>query len=510
MVSIRDVLKRPIFHNASLVAGAAGTDRSVQWVHIGEIPHLGDFLQGGELVLTTGVGLTSPPARTRFLLGLIEANAAGLVIELGTYFSTVPEDIIALGDRHHFPVIAFPHAVRFLDVSQDINSLVISQHHRILDDLEALSLRLRQALLNTEGPASIVQSLYETVGNPVVFRPRDDFDPAIMFGEWPVCPGPFEDIALHPTPVNHPVPGLRQTILVFGQPMGDLVAALPGDAVDERLYLAIDRTTASLAQDLIRTENLERTRRREDAALLEHLLFEEQPPPSLIKRFQSRYNLNYDQAYRVIVIDHSPDERSHRLRRQLSALLTIVGLEQTDRVVLVAIGRTPLVTALPQTLTPILRKIPEGIVPVGLSSPHVDPADLRDAFAEAYDAVLVARYRGPATAHAYENLGLFRWILATNRNDLERLLVIPELGSLLQRPDASALLATLEALLTHVDSKLAASAALGIHRQTLYARIRTLSHVLGDDFLQPERRLALAAALMAYRYLTTSDGPFVS
>lgn len=504
MVTVHDILLRPMFQSAILAAGATGTDRSVKWAHVGEIPNLSDFLQGGELVLATGVGLTGPSERTRFLQGLIQARAAGLVLELGSYFPAVPGDMKSLADASHFPIIAFPHAVRFLDLSQDINGMVISQHHRILDDLETLSLRLRQALLNTEGPSRIIQALYDTLGNPAIFRPRNDFESPIVWGQWPEFPGPFEEIALHPTPVTRPVSALRQTVLVFGQPMGDLVTALQGDSVDERVYLALDRTTASLSQDLIRTENLERTRRREDAALLEHLLFEEQPSASLFKRFRSRYNLNLNQTYRIVVIDHIPNLASHQLQRQLASQYTIVGLEQPHRMVLAVIGRAERILTLPKTVTKMLHTIPAH-GPLGLSSPHVDPSELRDAFNEAFDAVLVARHQGLPAARAYEQIGLYRWILATKREDLERLVVAPELGILLSRNDAPLLLETLEALLSHIDSKLAASLALGIHRQTLYARIRTISRVLGEDFLQPERRLALEAALTAYRYLTACD-----
>ncbi|MCY0897800.1 MAG: PucR family transcriptional regulator ligand-binding domain-containing protein [Firmicutes bacterium] len=500
MITVQDVLQRDSFRRAQLVAGIDGLGRPIHWVHVGEVPELGQFLHGHELVLATGVSLGTAAARTRYLTGLIDAQASGLVLELGGYLPDVPEDMIVLANRHAFPIIVFKEPVRFLDLSQDINSLVISQHHRVMDDLETLSLKIRQALLNTEGPERLLAILTESIQRPALYLPRDDGEPAIWAGEWPTTPGPFESIALHPEPVTTPEPLVRQTVMVFEKPMGDLLVKNPGQVVDERVYLALDRTAAALAQDFIRTESLDRRRRREEAALLEPLLFDEDPAPHHIQRFRSRYLISPDLAYRVMVMDKVHVER---LRPRLRGMATLLELDQTDRLVLVALAPRKKISAFPDALRTLTG--PQAR-PIGISGMYSDPANMHQAFVEANDAALAAHYlnRSPL---AYEELGLYRWILGTPRQQLERWLVAPELGPILAREDKERLLQTLEVLLAHIDSKQSASHVLGIHRQTLYARIRTLSDLLGEDFLAPDRRLALGAALVAYRFLTLPPAP---
>jgi len=62
------------------------------------------------------------------------------------------------------------------------------------------------------------------------------------------------------------------------------------------------------------------------------------------------------------------------------------------------------------------------------------------------------------------------------------------------------LVPTLEAYLAHGLSKTRTAAALGIRRQTLYARLRRIETLLGElDVLQPPRRSALDLALVAWR-----------
>ncbi len=487
MITVRDVLNRPPFQDAIVAAGGAGLDRLVHWVHVGEIPNLGEFLQGHELVLATGIGLTGANARSHFMTGLIDSQAAGLVVELGQYWDTVPEDIVARAEAAAFPVIAFNHPVRFLDLSREIDALVISQHHQVLDDLESLSLHIRQALLNTEGSKRLVEILHQTINHPVWYQPRDLPDSPVILGDWHVEPAVPPEPALNPTQANHYV---RQTVMVFGSPVADLYVAQPDTAFDEWLYLAIDRTAAALAQDIIRVESLDRTRRREEMALLSQLLFEADPEPTLCQRFRSRYRFSAQHAFRVVVAE--PKTPGFKLKPPSG--VTIAEFPETDRTIFVAIGPLTLIAGFAPSSA---RDFGSGL---GLSGTHDDPSALHRALMEAVDAAVVAHLLHERLVD-YDTMGMWRWILFTPPQHLRRLVMEPELQPVLARPDAPRLMETLEAVLAHMDSKQAASQALGVHRQTLYARLKVLRQILGDDFLDPPRRLALETALLVYRYL---------
>lgn len=495
MITVQGVLQRPAFSQAVVIAGATGLHRVVHWVHVGEIPNIGDFLQGNELVLSTGVGLTNPRARAQYLKGLIRAQAAGLVLELGQYLQDVPQDMILAADAADLPIIAFHHPVRFLDLSQEIDSFVISQHHQLLEDLETLSLNIRRALLNTDGSARLLELLYEHVDRPIYYRPRAVHAPPTFFGTWASPPPLASDIALNPTTSSTCV---HQTVMVFGAPIADLYVASPGPTLEEHLFLALDRVISALAQDYIRTERLDRTHRREDARLLEQLLLDNSATPDVCQRFRARYRITETTAMRVCMIKPDSSTVLNQMRQHLKAGTTCAQLDLQECTIIVTIG--------PQSdinhWDPIVDSstFRDRGIAVGISSLCSDPFYLHQAMAEASDAALVARFL-KAPVCRYDAIGLWRWILSTPHQELKRLLVDPELGPILFRPDTPRLLHTLEALFTHVESRQAASVALGIHRQTLYARIRHLANLLGEDFLTAPRRLALEASLIAYHYL---------
>lgn len=127
-LTVEDILRRPHFKDAKIVAGMDGIQRLVSWVHIVEVAKIGHLLNGGELILSTGVGWASNQhTRMSFLQQLIDCQVSALCVELGEYLSEIPSDMIELADKHHLPIIVFPKEVRFVDITQDLLTVLYEQ-----------------------------------------------------------------------------------------------------------------------------------------------------------------------------------------------------------------------------------------------------------------------------------------------------------------------------------------------------------------------------------------------
>lgn len=493
MTTVQDVLQRPLFRSAEVLAGHDGLHRIVHWVHVGEIPEIGQYLKGHELVLSTGVGLSTKADRRQFIDGLIVSEAAGLVVELGQYLAHIPEDMLVRANQAHFPVIVFHHPVRFLDLSREIDAWVISQHHQLLEDLASLSLQLRRSLLNTDGPRRLLELLQIHLDRPVYYRLRlSGPDPIGLAWSAPVPPIDGE-LAVNPTLLHRTI---RQTVMVFGQAVGDVYVDIDGGAISEHLYLALDYTVAALAQDYIRQESLDRTHRREDAALLGHLMFDQPANPTLLPWFFSRYRFNPGMAFQIIATDALSLPNTMTVGHQAHESIMLSDLKRDDGHVLLLVGWP---TSLDRVVDSWITRSP--CPRMGISQYYRDPLTMHQALVEAQEAHLVAKIKQTPLVR-YSQMGLWRWIIRTPHETLRHTLVQPELGALLLRDDSEKLIATLEALLAHQHQRKAASDSLGIHRQTLYARLHQLQEVLGHNFLESPRTLALGSALMAHQYLT--------
>lgn len=102
--------------NITMIAGKKGLSNLVSWIHMVETVEASTFLSGGEIAFTTGIGTDEH----RTVLGLVrsiwEHNAAGIIINTGPYLDHVPDDVIAFGNEHDFPVFTVPWKIHIAEI----------------------------------------------------------------------------------------------------------------------------------------------------------------------------------------------------------------------------------------------------------------------------------------------------------------------------------------------------------------------------------------------------------
>src|SRR5918999_5566527 len=102
-----------------VAAGSRGLDRDVTWLHVSELPDPTGWLEGGEFLLTTGLGIGGDArAQRAYIRRLAGHGIAGLGLGLGFGFSTVPDGVAEAADRLAFPVIAVPYETPFVAITK--------------------------------------------------------------------------------------------------------------------------------------------------------------------------------------------------------------------------------------------------------------------------------------------------------------------------------------------------------------------------------------------------------
>ena len=87
-VTLQQALTLPTFRRAApeVVAGRAGVDRPIRWVHATERLDVDQLLRAGDLLLTMGTGLPADDdaaGLSAFVDELVDVDSVGLVVELG-------------------------------------------------------------------------------------------------------------------------------------------------------------------------------------------------------------------------------------------------------------------------------------------------------------------------------------------------------------------------------------------------------------------------------------------
>jgi purine catabolism regulator len=276
-----------------VVAGEEHLDRPVRWVHSAEVPDIASLLRGGELVLTTGIGLPADDDGIRaFIRELVEVGVAGLVVELGRrYPMAVPRVMAAAAQKLGLPLVELRRPTPFVQITEAVHALIVDAQLTELRASEEIHQRFTELSVEGAEPAEVVHQAAQLSGCPVVLenlgRKVLAFDAAGGRAE-PLLDG-WEQ---HSRRVNvagrtgyDPDAGwLVTTVGARGQDWGRLLLRWPGGAAGgppgaqppTRLSILLERAASTLALGrLIRRdeEGLERQLHGTLlAALLEHSL----------------------------------------------------------------------------------------------------------------------------------------------------------------------------------------------------------------------------------------------
>lgn len=101
----------------NLICGENNINNLVNWVHMLEDPETANFLHGQELIFSTGIGHANTDWLLDFAKGLVANQASGLVLNIGPYIHSVPEDLIAYCREVQFPLFTIPWKTRIVDIT---------------------------------------------------------------------------------------------------------------------------------------------------------------------------------------------------------------------------------------------------------------------------------------------------------------------------------------------------------------------------------------------------------
>ncbi|WP_201318239.1 PucR family transcriptional regulator [Paenibacillus sp. EPM92] len=541
-LTVEEVLRRPLFQDALVVAGDKGLNRSVRWVHILETSNFDLLIHGEEMILTTGIAFQSNLSSfVSYIEKLVHQNASCLCIELGTHFNSVPEEMIEAANRYRFPLIIFPHTVRFVDITQDLHSLIINKHHEILKDLERISREFHRLTLSSNGVTNVLKLLHSSTLAQVIYLPvkkQAQFVPALPAHEQKKMMKFISD-RLEEIPENHPNAETYQwkyennTMIVqpagaLGKPWAYVVMVLDQEP-EQYDYLILDSATLSISQDLLRNRYIEERKLYTENLWIDDLIHlrikDEEEIKSLVGSGFKKLN---EASYRVCLIEfYRSDE--HRWNEAKEGADSVgIHLSMVIRSIFEQHSFLPLITLKKNGLVVVaidlntkrssktgLSKVFQTLqqlskdeqnehfrLLIGIGGSYVKLHNAYLSYREAMNALeLYPCFEDNVLF--FEDLGVFQLLFNLGDKKVLQSFVDSYLGPLIEHDQSkgSELLRTLKVYLDHDGSKQIAAQKLFIVRQSLYYRLEKIMELLGADFMNPEIRLALQVALRAYQIL---------
>jgi purine catabolism regulator len=164
MLTVRNIADLPGL-GLELAAGASGADTPIRWVHVSELQDPTPWLEGGELLITTGLGLGGVPRGQReYVRRLAEHGLAGLAFGVGFGWSEPPAALADEAERLGFALVTVPYEVPFIALTKAISSQLANEQLSRLERALEVHERLAEAVLESRGVPALLAILGDHVG----------------------------------------------------------------------------------------------------------------------------------------------------------------------------------------------------------------------------------------------------------------------------------------------------------------------------------------------------------
>jgi PucR family transcriptional regulator, purine catabolism regulatory protein len=491
-MTVQELLNDPDLGLRVVVDGAL--DRPIRWVHTTELKDPSLYLQGGELILTTGVWRDAGLTSEQFVAPLRAMDVAALGYGIPTAGGGVPDDLERACREAGLPLIAVPFELPFIAVTRAF----VDREYGGREDALRARVRRNDELVRAAGYGSGLESILD------VLDPR--------LSAWVAGPGSLVTAA-GPAPSDDDAAALRAAvaglqaeypiaaagwlafpIVTVGRTEAHLVVAAGPRGLGEDERAAVDQALPFLGLELARRRAIRESERRLASELVDLIMAGPGQQQAAAARLET-FSLDAARPLAAIVCEaDDPDAGLDPVEIGLAeAGVTAVAAVKAPEIVAVAQwdGEEPELADLAAALHARLG----GAIGVGgLAS---DATGLRTSIVEARHACRFARLRRDAGWATHHQVGSHSLLLALQDEDVlaafRKALLQP-----LEEHDArrqSRLVETLDRFLSSGCRWQRTAAELHVHVNTLRHRLARVEQLTGRDLGSMEDRVDLWIAL---------------
>ncbi|GAA2639558.1 PucR family transcriptional regulator [Dactylosporangium fulvum] len=504
--TVREVLDLDPVRNGApkVVAGERGLDQVVRWVHSSEVPDIATLLRGGELVLTTGIGL--PPddvGLRRFIADLSEVRACGLAVEMGRRYSTrLPVAMVRAADELGLPLVELHRGTPFVLITEAVHSMIIDAQLAELRATEEIHQRFTDLSVEGAGPAEVVAQAAALAGAPVVLenlsRQVLAYDAAGGSAELLLATWEAHSRRIRPAGrTGHDAESgwLVTTVGARGRDWGRLLMRVP--TADPRYVILIERAASTLALGrLIRGDEEGQTHRTLLAALLGHTT----PVDEVVLRARA-LGVHLDRRHLVgVVIRPALATEAAQALRETSLKGLVGALDEASAGVLLALRSADDEQDALNRFATRLRGLTATDMVIAAGEGVGTPREARRSLVEASQVAQAARHDQRSGVVRSTDVGLAGLLYLLRDEPRLQTFVERELGELLAydaRHPREQLLGLLRIYLECGRNKSAAAEHSHLSRPAFYERLAKIGKIVGADLDDVSACLSLHVALLA-------------
>ena len=529
MLTVADALKLIQAVDPQVVAGHAGLNTPVTWVHVVGVPDAARWVNGGELVLTTIINMPPTEAeQCHYLHALIDKGVAALALTVGNIIAHAPDHLCRIADERGFPLIEVPFEARFVDMARTINEHISQANMALVTRALTINRELTQLVLEGGGLKELAATLADLIGQSVSIETERfealasaniaAFDEARRYTlrEGRTDPrlvqaletrGVLAEIRETLRPVSIPqmadvgleMERILAPIVVHGDIYGYMWIIAADRPLNDLDRLAIESGATIAALMLLYQEALQSAEASLKGGLLAQLIEGAGGRAAVLTDQALRFGFDLTAPFALLVLD--PDDRTSKKLVQLYRRVTRLAGAVDGALVAGQFAGAVVVLAAADGLPRLLTRIQEGAggLRIGVSAPARGAESVAVAYQQAAVTLHIARRLGMAARVVHiDDLGYLHTLYQAGPGALSQNPAVAGLRRLLDEQGAD-FFRTLEAYLDAGGNGVQTAELLHIHRSTLNYRLQRIAEICAADLSDPAARINLQVALKLLR-----------
>ncbi len=522
MLTVADTLELDELKGAKVVAGSDGLSHPVGWVHVASVPDAPNWLNGGELVLTTMINMPTDPADQRqYIQAMADKGVAGLALAVGRYVNQAPDYLREVAERNHFPLIEIPFQARFVDIARATNERISQGNMALLERALTIHRTLTQLVLDGGDLKRLAVTLAGLVGQSISIESERfealaahniaDIDEARRYtlSEGHTDPrlvnaleerGILGQIRRTLRPVHIPqmpdvgleMERILAPIVVHSTIYGYVWIIADDRPISELDALAIESGATIAALMLLHQEALQSAEASLKGGLLAQLI--EGGRQAVLTDQALRYGVDVSEPFVMLMIEQQERGKLLPLYRRINRSEWRVIIGQFAGEVLVLAQASLDLAALVADL-----HAQAGSVRIAVSGIQHGVEGVAVAYGQCRDALTITRQLGnPDETVYFDQLGYLHTLYRAGSGALDANPYVPALHRL-QAEQQADLFHTLEVYLDTGGNGVKTADLLCIHRSTLNYRLARIDEICGAKLGDPLVRTNLQIALKLMR-----------
>lgn len=172
---VKHILEMKSLQDAVVLGGREGLSNEIKGITIMEAPDIADWLNGGEMILTSLYPIINYTVEEQreFILRLSDKGVSALLIKNHRFVKKIPDVIVETGEETALPIIQIPQDIPYVDVLYPVMEELSSSQVKKLKYFKDVHDRFTTLSLMDAGLEPIITTLEELIGNPVALYDRN-------------------------------------------------------------------------------------------------------------------------------------------------------------------------------------------------------------------------------------------------------------------------------------------------------------------------------------------------